>query len=183
MPLRFLVALIVFALSASAEAQQAKVPRIGYLSPTDAARESTRAEVIRLALRERGYIEGQNIAVEYRYTEGKVDGAPEFAAELVRVRVDLIVVAGGDSWIRAAKNATTTIPIIMMGSGSDPVEAGLVENLARPGGNVTDLTLLTGELSISAYMLDAKGSYFSEYRELLLSQFASSGKRPQYSAV
>jgi len=183
MPLRFLVVLIVFALCIPAEAQQAKVPRIGYLSPTDAARESTCAEVIRLALRERGYIEGQNIAVEYRYTEGKVDGAPELAAELVRLRVDLIVVAGGDSWIRAAKNATTTIPIIMMGSGSDPVEAGLVENLARPGGNVTGLTLLTGELSISAYMLDAKGSYFSEYRELLLSQFASSGKRPQYSAV
>jgi putative tryptophan/tyrosine transport system substrate-binding protein len=144
---RFLTVLFVAALFSPAEAQQTKkVPRIGYLSPTDAARESTRAEVIRLALRERGYIEGQNIAVEYRYTEGKVDRAPELAAELVRLRVDLIVVAGGDSWIRAAKNATTTIPIIMMGSGSDPVEAGLVESLARPGGNVTGLTLLTGEL-------------------------------------
>ena len=80
---------------AVAEAQQPKkVPRIGYLSSTDPALESTRAEVIRLALRERGYIEGQNIAIEYRYTEGKRDRTPELAAELVRLKVDIIVVAG-----------------------------------------------------------------------------------------
>jgi hypothetical protein len=106
-------------------AQQPKeVPRIGYLSSTDAAREFTRAEVIRLALRERGYIERQNIAIEYRYTEGKVDRAPELAAELVRLKVDIIVVAGGDSWTPAAKDATKTIPIVMVGSGSDPIAAG-----------------------------------------------------------
>ena len=81
----------------SARAQQPKkVPRIGYLSSADAARESTRAEGIRLALRERGYIEGQNIAIEYRYAEGKLDRFPELAAELVRLKVDIIVVAGGD---------------------------------------------------------------------------------------
>jgi len=98
------------------------------------------------SLRERGLIEGRNIAVEYRYAEGKVDRAPELAGELVRLKVDIIVVAGGDSWIRAAKNATTTIPIVMMGAGSDPIGAGLIESLARPGGNVTGITLLIGEL-------------------------------------
>ena len=91
------------------------------------------------------YIEGQNIATEYRYAEGKLDRLPELAAELVRLKVDIIVVAGGDPVVRAAKNATKTIPIVMSG-GSDPVEAGLVESLARPGGNVTGITLLGGEL-------------------------------------
>ena len=81
-----------------AEAQQPKkVPRIGYLSTVDPATESARSEAIRLALRERGYIEGQNIAIEYRYAEGKLDRLPELAAELVRLKVDIIVVAGGDS--------------------------------------------------------------------------------------
>ena len=131
----------------SAHAQQPKkVPRIGYLSSTDPARESARAEAIRLALRELGYIEGQNIAIEYRYAEGKPDRYPELAAELVRLKVDIIVVAGGDAQIRAAKNATKTIPIVMMGRGSDPVEAGLIESLAHPGGNVTGITNLSGEL-------------------------------------
>jgi putative ABC transport system substrate-binding protein len=138
---------LLLALSFSAEAQQPKkVPRIGYLSNTDAATDSARAEGIRVALRERGYIEGQNIAIEYRYAEGKVDLAPELAAELVRLKVDIIVVASGDQWIRAAKNATRTIPIVMMGQGSDPVRAGHVESLARPGGNVTGLTSLGREL-------------------------------------
>ena len=89
---------MLFALSFAAEAQQPKkVPRIGYLSPGEPASESTRAEAIRLALRELGYIEGQNIAIEYRYAEGKRDRFPELAAELVRLKVDIIVVAGGDT--------------------------------------------------------------------------------------
>ena len=138
---------MLLALPFPARAQQPKkVPRIGYLSSGDAASESTRAEAIRLALRERGYIEGQNIVTEYRYAEGKHDRFPELAAELVRLKVDIIVVAGGDPAIRAAKNATKTIPIVMMGGGSDPVETGVVESLARPGGNVTGLTNLTREL-------------------------------------
>ena len=89
---------IAFALcGARAEAQQPKkIPRIGYLSNSDPATESARAETIRLALRERGYIEGQNIATEYRYAEGKCDRLPELAAELVRLKVDIIVVSGGD---------------------------------------------------------------------------------------
>jgi putative ABC transport system substrate-binding protein len=143
----FAIALTFAFGGAVAQAQQPKkVPRIGYLSSFDPARESARAEAIRLALRELGHIEGQNIAIEYRYTEGKPDRNQELIAELVRLKVDIILVTGGAPTIRAAKNATKTIPIIMMGTGSDPVEAGLVESLARPGGNVTGITNLTIEL-------------------------------------
>jgi putative tryptophan/tyrosine transport system substrate-binding protein len=139
---------MLFALCSSASAQQPKkVTRIGYLSSQDPTYESARTEGIRLALRELGYIEGQNIVVEYRYSEGKTDRAPELAAELVRLNVDIILVAGGIHWIRAAKNATKTIPVVMVGVGNDPVEAGLIESLARPGGNVTGLTNLTGKLA------------------------------------
>ena len=140
--------LTVFLLTLSlAQAQQPKkVGRIGYLSLREAARESTRAEAIRLALRALGYIEGQNIAIEYRYSEGKRDRLPELATELVRLNVDLILASGADPVIRAAKNATKTIPIVMVGLGIDPVAAGLVESLARPGGNVTGLTNLGPEL-------------------------------------
>jgi len=128
-------------------AQQPKrVFRIGYLSPFDATTESVRAEGIRLALRDLGYIEGRHIAIEYRYTERKTSRLPELAAELVRLKVEIIVAAGGISVIRAAMNATRTIPIVMVGQGSDPVEAGLVESVARPGGNVTGLTSLSREL-------------------------------------
>jgi putative ABC transport system substrate-binding protein len=138
---------ILLALPFPAWAQQPKkVPRIGYVSNVDPASESTRSEGIRLALRERGYIEGQNIATEYRYAEGKRDRFSELAAELVRLKVDIIVAAGGGFLIRAAKKATKTIPIVMVGLASDPVETGLIESLARPGGNVTGITNLTGEL-------------------------------------
>ena len=142
-----LVAVVLLAVGVIAAAQQPKkVSRIGYLSNADAVTDSDRTEGIRLALRELGYIEGQNIAIEYRYAEGRPDRAPELAAELVRLKVDIIVVASGDQWIRAAKNATKTIPIVMTGQGSDPVRAGHVESLRRPGGNVTGLTNLTRAL-------------------------------------
>jgi ABC-type uncharacterized transport system substrate-binding protein len=112
---------IVIALAmcgAVAQAQQPKeIPRIGYLSGVDPATESARSEAIRLALRELGYIEGQNIATEYRYGEGKFDRAPELFAELVRLKVDIIVVAAGARWVRPATNATKTIPIVMTGQG------------------------------------------------------------------
>jgi len=122
------------------EAQQpAKVSRIGYLSNTDPASESARVEGIRLALSERGYKEGQNISIEYRYAEGKSDRPPELAAELLRLKVDILLVSG-DPAVRAAMNATKMIPIVLLGAGLDPVEAGLVESLARPGGNVTGIT-------------------------------------------
>ena len=143
-----LLGAMLFALCSVAPAQQPKtVPRIGYLSAGDAASDSARSEAIRQALRELGYIEGQNIASEYRYAERRPDRYPELAAELVRLKVDIIVVAGGVIPTRAAKNATKTIPIVMGGSGLDPVTAGLVESLARPGGNITGLTSeFAGEL-------------------------------------
>ena len=125
--------------------QPGKIRRIGYLSQLDPSRESTRSEAFRLALRELGYIEGQNIAIEYRYAEGKLDRHAELAAELVRLKVDIIVVAGGAILIRAARNATKSTPIVMV-VGVDPVEGGLVESLARPGGNVTGLTTLARDL-------------------------------------
>ena len=126
--------------------QPKKVPRIGYLAGSDPTSESTRSEALRLALRERGHIEGQNIATEYRYAEGKPDRYSELSAELVRLKVDVIVVAGGAPTVRAAKNATKTIPIVMWGISNDPVEAGFVESLARPGGNVTGITNLGRDL-------------------------------------
>ena len=140
--------LLTFFLLAVAEAQHAKkIPRIGYLSALDPARESSRSEAIRLALRDLGYVEGQDIAIETRYAEGKLDWLPELAAELARLKVDLVLATGGITVIRAVKSATKTIPIVMVGLSADPVEAGLVQSLARPGGNVTGLTLLSRELS------------------------------------
>jgi putative ABC transport system substrate-binding protein len=141
------IAFVLMVAGAAAQAQQPKkVPRIGYLASGDAASDSTRSEAIRLALRERGYMEGQNIVTEYRYAAGKRDQLPALAAELVRLKVDIIVAAGGDPALRAAMNASKTIPIVMTGGGLDPVEAGVIESLARPGGNVTGVTNLTREL-------------------------------------
>jgi putative tryptophan/tyrosine transport system substrate-binding protein len=141
-----LVGLALASVHLAVAQQPKKVARIGYLSSFDPAIDSGGTEAIRLALRERGYIEGQNIATEYRYAQGKLDRFPELAAELVRLKVDVIVAAGGTRLVRAAKNATKTIPIVMAGQGVDPVEAGLIESLARPGGNVTGITLLDTEL-------------------------------------
>ena len=145
-----LIAAILLAVAVIAEAQQPKkISRIGYLSSSDPATESTRAEAIRLALGKLGYIEGQNIAIEYRYGMGRgnADRANELASELVRLKVDIIVVSGGGPVIRAAKDATKTIPIVMVSAGIDPVGAGLVESLARPGGNITGLSSLSRELA------------------------------------
>jgi putative ABC transport system substrate-binding protein len=121
-----------------AQAQQLKkVPRIGYLSNAD--RESPNARAFRQGLKELSYVEGQNIAIEYRSSEGNPDRLPGLAAELVRLKVDIIVAAGGAPGA-AAKNVTSTIPIIFVGS-TDPVASGLVASLARPGGNITGFTV------------------------------------------
>ena len=107
-----LLVVLLLVVARIAEAQQPKkVSRIGYLSNTDAATDSARAEGIRLALRELGYIEGQNVAIEHRYAEGKVDRAPELAAELVRLKIDVLF-TGNEKTAVAAKNASTTIPVI-----------------------------------------------------------------------
>jgi putative ABC transport system substrate-binding protein len=122
-----------------ADAQQRKnVSQIGYLSSQDSARGSGRSEAIRHSLRELGYIEGQNIVIKYRYTKGKPDRAPELAAELVRLKVDVIL-ANSAVVALAAKNATRTIPIVF-NSQADPVASGLVDSLARPGRNLTGFT-------------------------------------------
>ena len=99
-----------------------------------------------MALRDAGYVEGQNIAIEYRYAESKQDRFPKLVAELVNLNVDIIMVFGGDILVHAAKSATKTIPIVMTGGGRDPVQAGLVESLARPGGNITGLTNISRKL-------------------------------------
>ena len=127
-----------------AEAQQLKkIPRIGYLSNTDSANESARSDALRLALRELGYKEGQNIATEYRYAEGKVDRYPQLAADLVRLKVDVIVVAGGsDRAIRAANNATKTIPIVMRVPGSILSRQALLKALPVRAATSPELQIL-----------------------------------------
>jgi len=141
------VGAVLSALCSPAEAQQPKkVTRIGYLSPRDRVNESIRSEGIQLALRELGHVEGQNILFEYRYADGKPDRLFGLATELVDLKVDLIVVAGGDVTVGTAKNATKTIPIVMV-VAVDPVAAGIVDSLAHPGGNITGLTRLTRELN------------------------------------
>jgi len=137
--LAILVLLVGF--MGTAEAQQAKRgPRIGFLSSTSASMASRPFEAFREGLREVGYMEGKNIIIESRYAEGKLNRLPDLAAELVRLKVDVIVTGPGNAAPDAAKIATTTIPIVMV-HVADPVSVGLVASLARPGGNVTGLTL------------------------------------------
>jgi putative tryptophan/tyrosine transport system substrate-binding protein len=137
---------LLLALCASAEAQQpTKFPRIGYLSAGTTSLNSARSESFRQGLRELGYIEGKNIIIEFRSAEGKFDRLPALAAELVRLKV-AVIVAGGPPSAGAAKEATSTIPIVMMQVG-DPVGSGFVASLARPGGNITGLSGLAPELS------------------------------------
>ena len=142
----WLLATVFLTIAPRAEAQQTgKVPRIGYLSPTSPSVSPTRIEAFRHGLRELGYLEGKNIVIDYRYAEGKFDRLPALAAELVRLKVDLIVTTG-PTVTRAAKEATTTVPIVMA-TDTDPVGNGFVASLARPGGNVTGLSALAPELS------------------------------------
>src|SRR5438132_6753149 len=131
----FALALAPFGL---AEAQQpGKIPRIGYLSAPSRSAQSARHESFRQGLRELGYVEGKTIVIEWRFADGQLERLPDLAAELVRLKVEVIV-AGGLPAARAAKQATTTIPIVM--TGGDPVGTGIVASLARPGGNVTGLS-------------------------------------------
>jgi ABC-type uncharacterized transport system substrate-binding protein len=137
---------VLFALCLPADAQQpTKVPRIGFLGFTSLSGIAARIEAFRQGLRELGYVEGKDIAIEYRAAEGKLDRLPALAAELVRLKVD-VVVTSGPSVTRAVKEATTTIPIVM-GFDTDPVGNGFVASLARPGGNITGLSVVSPELS------------------------------------
>ncbi len=142
-----LLALGFLAPPLAVEAQQAgKVPRIGYLSPLSAPVDSTRREALVQGLRDLGYIEGQNLVIDWRFGDGKLERLPDLAADLVRLRPDVIVAAGGAQIALAARKVTTTIPIVMT-NVEDPVKSGLVGSLARPGGNVTGLTSLVRDLS------------------------------------
>ena len=137
---------VLIALCGSAEAQQPKnVPRIGFLSAVSPSTISARLHAFRQGLRELGYVEGKNIVIEWRSAEGKSDRLPGLAAELVRLKVDLVV-SGGVATTRAAKQATVTIPIVMA-SDDDPVGSGFAASLARPGGNITGLSTLSPEIS------------------------------------
>jgi putative tryptophan/tyrosine transport system substrate-binding protein len=141
---------VLFALCGSVDAQQpTKIPRIGNLGAGvgfgSSSSGSPRAETFRQGLRELGYVEGKNIVIEWRSSDGKLDRLPALAAELVRLKVEVIVTGGGSS-TRAAKEATSTIPIVMQ-QDNDPVGNGFVASLARPGGNITGLATLAPEIS------------------------------------
>src|SRR5262245_35384157 len=137
---------MLFALCSSADAQQPKkVPRIGYLGANPRSTNPARIDAFRQGLRELGYTEGKNIIIEWRFAEANPDRLRTFAAELVRLKVDVIVTAGPGG-TRAAKEATSTIPIVMT-QDSDPVGTGFIASLARPGGNITGLSRLHPELS------------------------------------
>jgi putative tryptophan/tyrosine transport system substrate-binding protein len=139
-------AVMLLAVAVVAEAQQAgKIFRIGYLEPGSAASNAVLLDGFRQELSKFGWIEGKNITIEYRFAEQKMERLAELAADLVRLKVDLIVVSSGPP-ARAAKKATTTIPIVMANVGN-PVGAGLIASLARPGGNVTGLASLSPELN------------------------------------
>src|SRR5262244_3387076 len=137
---------MLFALCASAEAQQPpKVSRIGYLGLSFPSANAARIEALQQSLRDLGYIEGKSIVFEWRWAEGKANRIPDLAAELVKLKVDIIV-TGGSTATRAAKKATVTIPIVMS-QDSDPVGSGFVASLAKPGGNITGLSSYAAELS------------------------------------
>jgi putative ABC transport system substrate-binding protein len=144
----YIIQFMLFALLltiGSAQAQQpTKVPRIGFLNTNAPAAFTTRTEGFRQGLRDLGYVEGKNILVEYRYAEGKLDLLPVLTAELVRLKVDVIVTAVSSS-TRSAKEATHTIPIVMA-QDNDPVGNGFIASLARPGGNITGLSTLSPEI-------------------------------------
>jgi putative ABC transport system substrate-binding protein len=126
-------------------AQQKAMPVIGWLGTTSPGRATPLVAAFRQGLSDTGYIEGQNVAIEYRWAEGHYERLPTLAADLVGRQVDLIATGGGIPSIRAAKNATSTIPIVFQ-AGTDPVEEGLVASLARPGGNLTGVSFLIVEL-------------------------------------
>src|SRR4249919_945565 len=137
---------MLVALSFATEAQQlTKIPRIGFLGASSASALAARIEAFRQGLRELGYVEGKNIVIEWRSAEGKLDRLPALAAELVRLKVDVIVTTG-PAPTRPAKEATSTIPIVMA-FDNDPVGNGFVASLARPGGNITGLSTLGPEIS------------------------------------
>ena len=176
-------------------AQQTKVIRIGYL--TNRSEKGAREAAFLNGLREHGYVDGRNIAIEWRFVDGKLDRLPNLAAELVRLKVDILV-TGGIAAALAAKQATNTIPIVMANATGDPVRQGLIASLARPGGNVTGfvdafvqlggkrlelLKQLVPTMSRVAILWDpASPSAVEQVREVEVSEFADEGALISYSA-
>jgi ABC-type uncharacterized transport system substrate-binding protein len=136
----------------AARAQQAAMPVIGFLHSGTAAPFQTQLAAFQQGLKEGGYVIGQNVAIEYRWAEGKIDRLPELAADLVHRKVSVIAAVGGPPSNLAAKNATTTIPVVF-NTGADPVKMGLVTNVRQPGGNVTGITFFAEELGAKALSL------------------------------
>jgi ABC-type uncharacterized transport system substrate-binding protein len=169
----FLVALTVTDGCSTAEAQQpAKIPRIGWLAAGSASGVTPLTDAFRQGLRQLGYIEGKNIVIEFRYAEGKFDRISDLAAEIVHLKVDAIVVASTPA-IQAVKQATATIPIVMVGPG-DPVGLGLIASLARPGGNLTGLSFLSTELT--GKRLELLKEAFPKISRVAVLQTTSSGQ-------
>ncbi len=167
---------LIFAHYPPAVAQQTKIHRLGFQSAASAGSISGRVEALRKGLRDLGYIEGKNIAIEERYAEGRLDRLKDFAAEFVRLKADVIVTAAPSS-TRAVREVTSTIPIVMA-FDDDPVANGFVASLARPGGNITGLSTLSPEIS---------GKQLELLKEIVprLSQVAVMGTStlPSYTAL
>jgi ABC-type uncharacterized transport system substrate-binding protein len=172
--IRLALCALLFAQSIPARAQQpARIPRIGILIAASTSFYSARVEALRQRLRELGYVEGKNIVIEYRYAEGKLERLPDLAAELVRLKVNVIVTAPTQAAL-AAKKASATIPIVFTDIASDPAGIGLVSSLARPGGNITGLNVMAADLDGKRLEL-LKESFSKVVRVALLWQ--SGGKR------
>jgi putative tryptophan/tyrosine transport system substrate-binding protein len=178
---RFLLTSLAGALAAplAAGAQQGgKVHRIAFLGTGSGSTQAYRVDALRVGLRDLGYVEGKNIVIEYRYAAGKYDRLPDLAAELVSLKVDVIV-TGGTQSTQAAMKATTTIPIVMVGTG-DPLRSGLVASLARPGGNVTGVTQLGAE--VAGKRLEVlKDAVPNVSRVAFLSNRANASHRPYFN--
>ena len=167
---RLVIALGAGALTApfASFAQQppARVARIGFLGSGSMVGYESRVEALRAGLRDFGYVEGKNLVLEYRWAEGKFERLPGLAAELVQLKVDVIVTQTTPA-TRAAKAATATIPIVMAGVGGDPIASGFVASLARPNGNITGMTSISGDLSAKRLEL-LKGAFPSSRRVVFL---------------
>ena len=169
---------VLLAAPLAADAQQAgKVPRIGFLRTTSPSDRPHLLDAFRQGLRELGWVEGQNIVIGYRFAEGRLDRLPDLAAELVRLKVDLIV-SGGTQGVTAAKNATETIPIVMIAGSADPVGLGLIASLARPGGNITGVSYSVGGLEILGKQLELLKETVPKIRRMAILSNAANPIQP-----
>jgi putative ABC transport system substrate-binding protein len=171
-------ALLLLAFCNCASAEQPKIPHVGYLAAVSAAADTPRLEAFRQGLRELGYIEGQNILIEYRHESRGFDPLPALAAELLRLKIDVLVAVTTNAAL-AAKKSTSTVPIVFMGV-TDPISAGLAETLARPGGNSTGITNMAATLTGKRLEL-LKETFPKTYRVAVLWDPQAPGSTPQWN--